>query len=467
MPSIAPITLSLSKGDTIIALCTPQGSGALALIRLSGVHAWDIGGKVIKLATRKELASVESHTVHAAHIYHGDKLVDSVMVMALRGPRTFTGYDTIEITCHNNPFIIQEIIALCVQHGARPAQPGEFTRQAYENKKIDLLQAEAIHDLIGAQTQAALTKSLAQLTGSLSNTVHVIEDTLSKALAWCESSFEFLDDEGDFYKEINQFLQDISAHIEPLVTSYHAQKQIRQGYRVAIIGSVNAGKSSLFNMLVGHKRAIVTPLAGTTRDSIENTIIINDTTVTLIDTAGLRNTNDIIEQEGIERTRHEAHASDCLLLVIDGSAMLSHHEQETYRDLIAQYGNKTILVKNKADLSAETHTVFDDAQPIIISAHSTTAKQILEHAILAKLRQLYKQHELPYLINQRHYDILCATYNDIQQIRTMLSQAGTSPHYELISYHLRQALEHLSGLTGKAVSEIALDRVFKEFCVGK
>jgi tRNA modification GTPase len=460
---------SRTYSDTIVALCTPQGNGAIALIRVSGPASWEIGNKFITLKSRKDLLSVTSHTVHAADIYDEVKHVDSVMVLTLRGPRTFTGYDTLEITCHNNPFIIQAIIQLCIKHGARPAQQGEFTRQAYENKKIDLLQAEAINELISAQTQAALKKSLSQLEGSLSNHITTIEDMLCKSIAWCESSFEFLDDEGDFYKEITTFLHTIITTIEPIISGYAAQKQIRQGYRVALIGSVNAGKSSLFNLLIGQKRAIVTPIAGTTRDSIESTCILGDTTITFIDTAGLRTTADVIEQEGIERSYNEAHAADVILLVIDGSRTVTEQEDMIYADLLEKYPQKIIFIQTKADIEPKRHSFFEKLaiEPLIISTQDSTQKKLLETEIVKKISALSQHHELPFLINKRHYELLQAVYQDARAIIAMLENAGTTPHYELISHHLKQALEHMSELTGKTVSEQALDRVFKEFCVGK
>ncbi len=461
--------------NTIVALCTAQGNGALALIRVSGPDAWAVVNPITRLKSGKSLLTVESHTVHAADIY-GTELIDSVMVMALRGPRTFTGFDTVEITCHQNPLIIQAIIERLIAHGARPAQQGEFTRQAYENKKLDLAQAEAINELISAQTAQALKKSLAQLQGSLSAFMHEIEDTLCKTLAWCESSFEFLEDEGDFYQEIEQFLSNLMGKIEPVLKSFAHQQQIRQGYRVALIGGVNAGKSSLFNLLIGHKRAIVTPLAGTTRDSIESTVLIDGATVTLIDTAGLRTTHDIVEQEGIERSYVEAHASDVILLVIDGSAQLSAQEQEIYQNLLEKYPQKIILIQNKSDLNADTHPFLSEhallgSAPLVLSVvegyELLRSKEKLEAAILEKIRALSTQHELPFLINRRHYELLQALAHDLNQIQAMLQNSQGNPHYELISYHLRQALEHISQVTGKTVSEQALDRVFKEFCVGK
>ncbi len=458
--------------DTIAALCTPQGNGALALIRVSGPEAWAICSNFIQLRSGKLLQEINSHTVHNAYIIsptQNERIVDNVMVLALKGPRTFTGYDTIEITAHNNTLIIQEILELTLYYGARSAQHGEFTRQAYDNKKVDLLQAEAINELISAQTQEALKKSLSQLHGSLSSAMATIEDTLCKSIAWCESSFEFLDDEGDFHEEIRGFLAGLVESINSILSGYAAQRQIRNGYRVALIGCVNAGKSSLFNLLIGHKRAIVTPIAGTTRDSIENMVILAGSTATLIDTAGLRTTHDVIEQEGIERSYDAAHASDIILLVIDGSRIATDHEQKIYQDLIARYQGKIIFIQSKADIASAIHNFFTqrNISPLLVSAQDTEKKELIEAQIIKKISTLAEQHQLPFLINKRHYELLQSVLHDITHIQNMLLKSGSSPHYELISYHLKQSLECMSEITGKSVSEAALDRVFKEFCVGK
>ncbi len=457
------------KHETIVAISTAQGPGALALIRISGPEALTVCEPAIKSKSGKSLFDISSHTLFAADFVSDNNLIDHCMVAVMKGPRTFTGYDTIEITCHNNRFIIQGIIDAIIRLGARPAAPGEFSRQAYQNNKIDLVQVEAINELIGAQTQESLKKSLAQLKGSLSATVQEIEDLLLKALAWCESSFEFLDDEGDFYQEIAQFLIRIQSTIEPILAGFAVQKHIRQGLRVSLIGSVNAGKSSLFNLLIGQKRAIVTPLAGTTRDSIESTVFMAEKTITFIDTAGLRTTADIIEKEGIERSYSEAHASDVILLIFDGSRAIRQEEAIIYTDLIARYSQKIVFVQTKADLVDKKHSFFQDTgyTPIIVATTDVTAKKSIEQALALKIALLTQRHELPFLVNRRHYELLQAAQQDINAILAMLQRAAGSPHYELIAYHIRQALEQISQITGKTASEMALDRVFKEFCVGK
>ena len=453
----------ITTHDTIVALSTPRGSGALAVVRLSGPQSWPIA----ELLTGKKFTDTPSHTIHAAKITVDGNVVDHVMIALMRGPRTFTGEDTVEITCHNNEHIHQAIIDACIHAGARLAQQGEFTRQATSNGKIDLLQAEAINELIHAQTQQALKQSLAQVAGTLSGEMARIEQQLVKSLAWCEASFEFLDEGGDFKEQLSEQLSILRNELDTLLQSFTFQHQTRGGYRIALLGTVNAGKSSLFNMLLGTKRAIVSPHAGTTRDSIEATLIHNGNTFTFIDTAGLRTTADSIEAEGIERSYHEAQSADVLLLVVDSSRELTSHEQAIYEHILADYGQKTILVYNKHDIHADVTAVTGAAHTVNTSttAHPHESATKLFQALDAHVAHLAAQHQAPFLLNKRHQNALTLLRQELSTILELL--AHEAPAYELISYHLRQALVNLSELTGKSISEAALDKVFKEFCVGK
>ena len=305
------------ENQTIIAQCTPKGSGAIALIRISGKDALNIATKISKLANKKQtISTVPSHTIHYGQIIAETKSIDLVMFFVMHGPRTFTGEDVVEVTCHNNPFIIEEIIALAIKHGARIAENGEFAKRSFLNNKIDLMQAEAINDLIHSNNQQTLKKSLSQLEGSLSNWIDEIEKVLVKCLAFSEASFEFLDEEEIEFKDkiLNDVLK-LEKKIQTLKANFSQQQQIKEGLRIALIGSVNAGKSSLFNALLKKNRAIVTSQAGTTRDSIEAGIYTKNHYFTLVDTAGIRKTDNVIEEEGIKRSFEEAEKADILLLV--------------------------------------------------------------------------------------------------------------------------------------------------------
>lgn len=458
----------LSHNDeTIIAQCTPKGSGAIALLRISGIAAFDLAQKISKLPSGALLSALPSHTVHFGYVVDSaGNHIDQVLFTLMRGPKTFTGQDTVEITCHNNPFIIQDIISQAIAHGARMAQEGEFTKRAVLNDKIDLIQAEAINELIHANTHMALKKSLAQLEGSFSHWITVIEKELLKALAYSESSFEFIDEEMSFGADITKMLNHTIETIARVKKSFDQQQHIRQGIRIAIIGSVNAGKSSLFNMLLGKERAIVTDIAGTTRDVIEAGVYKKNAYWTLIDTAGLRQTNDIIEQEGIKRSRTEAHQADVILLVFDASRVLTPEEECVYADLLANYGHKIIALYNKSDIAQSM--VFADKysiKGIFISTKTDHSIDNVETLIEEKIATLFSSIESPFLLNQRHYNSILALENKLTALLAMMN--GHSIAYELVSYHLNDALAHISELTGKSISEQGMDAVFREFCVGK
>lgn len=455
--------------ETIIAQCTARGKGAIALLRLSGSNARIVANAIAHIPGNKDIAQLSSHTIHYGYVVDDNaNYIDQVMFIIMDKPKTFTGQDTIEITCHNNPFIIEAIIKQAIKHGARMAQEGEFTRRAFLNGKIDLLQAEALNELIHANTQLALKKSLAQLKGSFSNWMQDIEKELIRALAWSEASFEFLDEEKDFANQIKSHIEKLLIKVLELKKTFDAQQHIRQGIKIAIIGSVNAGKSSLFNSLLNQKRSIVTNIAGTTRDTIEAGIYRNGNYWTLIDTAGLRQTNDIIEQEGIKKSFEQAILSDIIILVFDGSRDFTLHEYKIYKELIDTYQQKIILVQNKIDIQQQFNNSIDNINnKDIIKLSSQTKENIssLENAIDEKISALFSTIESPFLLNQRQYNLIIGLENKLNNILLLLNSMAVQ--YELISYHLKDALEYMSELTGKTISEAGMDMVFKEFCVGK
>lgn len=452
--------------ETIIALSTPRGPGAIALIRLSGINVFAIVTAISKLIGNKAITAVPTHTVHVGWVVnHIQQPIDQVMFTVLHAPSTFTGQDCVEITAHNNQFIIEAIVEAAIQQGARLAHEGEFTKRAFLNGKIDLIQAEAINELIHAQTTIALKKSLAQLKGSFSSWIIDIEQELITILAWTEASFEFLDEETEFGEQIKQRLYNIIDKIVFIKKNFSIQQQLRQGIRIALIGSVNAGKSSIFNALLGHKRSIVTAIAGTTRDSIEAGMCRNENFWTLIDTAGLRTTDDVIEQEGIQRSYEEAQKADIILLIIDGSRPLTTQEYTTYQHLFNTYEAKTICLQNKTDLPQKIAHNITGMKPLFVTSQEISTCSIIEKAIESKVNELFTTVESPFLLNQRHYNLLIGL--EKQLVQTLSLVQGTTVPYELVAYHVRDAIEHISELTGKSVTEAGIDKVFKEFCVGK
>jgi tRNA modification GTPase len=456
--------------DTIVARCTPQGSGAVALIRLSGDTACDIATRMSRLPNKQTLNTVSTHTVHYGAVIdaHGTT-IDHVLYIVMHAPRTFTGQETVEITCHNNPFIVEAIIERAIACGARLAQNGEFTRRAVYNGKMDLVQAESLHEFIHAGTQQAVKAALSQVKGTLSQILVSLETALIKALALSEASFEFIDEEMQFGEQISTILRGVADTVQHLQHSCNAQQQIREGMRIALVGSVNVGKSSLFNALLGNSRAIVSDIPGTTRDVIETTVYRHDMHYTFVDTAGLRVTDDSIEKQGIERSHQEAHKADVVLIVTDGSRALSAQEQSVYDDLFAAYQSKAIAVRTKADLppsspNSDHHTTSASIPCISVSVITKQNLQQLEEMVFHKLSTLLHSADMPFLLNQRQQKLIQGLAADVHTIQQLLTG---DIQYEIASYHLQQAIATVAELTGKSISEAAMDAVFREFCVGK
>lgn len=450
--------------QAIIAQCTPQGSGALALLRISGINAIEVATKISMLASNKTLDQLATHTIHFGWIIKPDGThIDQVLFLLMHGPRTFTGQHTVEITCHNNPFIITKIIDVALQAGAHMADNGEFSRRAVLNNKIDLVQAEAINDLIHANTSIALKQSLAQVEGSLSAWITQLEELLLQAVALSEASFEFLDDEISFGPQIREIIHQAQTNIKSVMASFDQQQQIRNGIRIAILGSVNAGKSSLFNALLSKERAIVTNIPGTTRDTIEAGLYKDGNYWTLIDTAGIRKTDDLIEQQGIDRSLKEAQLADIVMLVLDGSRELEPGEAEFYQQCVKAYKEKVILVTNKCDTPC-TSTYNFDMQAIECSCTKKHNIETLQRAIQEKISTLFHSINSPFLLNQRQAHTLVTVEKNLVTIESMLSEPIA---YELIATHLKDTLTLTAHLTGKTLNEQSMDLIFKQFCVGK
>lgn len=461
--------------ETIIACCTPQGSGALALIRLSGNNSLVIASSLALLSSNKKIHHQETHTIHHGWVVDtNNNRIDEVLFFIMKSPKTFTGQDTVEISCHNNPFIIEAIIQQAIYHGARLAQQGEFTKRALLSGKMDLLQAEAINELIHANTQQALKQSLRQLQGSFSHWVYQIEQDLIKALAFSEASFEFIDEENmTFAPQIHSLITQVQENIATIKKTFDQQQHIRNGIRIALIGCVNAGKSSLFNALLGTDRAIVTHIAGTTRDVIEAGIYRNGAYWTLIDTAGLRKTDNIVEEMGIQKSLEQAHLADIIILVVD--PIVAEHDYaiiQSYAQIMEHYNNKIICVQTKQDIHADitwftSHLVSQSTHKTLIHVASTTRQGIdtLEANIQKQIDYLLSKSESPFLLNQRHFNMLLGLEHILHELTQILAQSNVP--YELLSYHLNDALTHISELTGKSISEKGMDAIFRQFCVGK
>ncbi len=459
--------------QAIVALCTPRGSGAIALIRISGQNALTVASSLARLSSLQQLSAASTHTIHHGFVIdpQTEEQIDEVLFLVMKAPRTFTGEDTVEITSHNNPFIIERIIDLAVQAGARAARPGEFTKRAFQHGKMDLIQAEALNDMIHAQTELALKQSQAQMHGTLSNALTGIELQLVAVLGYVEATFEFLDEEQrdlDFAAAIAKRINAIHTGIIALKQHFALQKQVKQGVRVALVGSVNAGKSTLFNALVGQERAIVTDIPGTTRDSIEASVYKQGAFWLFIDTAGIRQTDDVVEKKGIERSFSAVQEADVVLLVVDAARVMTTQETEVYDQLLTLAGDKALVVFNKIDAASSLSktTLFQPKNyPLFnVSAKKNDGLAVLQTAVEERVQALFAQAKSPYLLNQRQFKLLTEIQFDLEAIAKTFVDGV---HYELLAYHVKELLEKVSELTGKNVTEQMLDMVFGEFCVGK
>src|SRR3989339_1573757 len=342
--------IELKDEQVIVALAPSQAAGAISMLRVSGNRAIEIVDTIAHVPGNKKLIDHDSHTIHYGWIV--DKTgqhVDQVLFLLMRSPKTFTGENVVEITCHNNQFLVEQIIDIIIRAGARLADQGEFTRRAVLHGKVDLVQAEAINELIHAQTSQALKQSLRQLEGSFSAWIANIEKQLIHIVAYCEASFEFLDEEISFEAQIKERLRLVQVDVTQVLATFDKRQYITQGVRIALVGSVNAGKSSLFNALINRQRAIVTDIAGTTRDTIEAGVYNEGAFVTFVDTAGLRESQDVVEKIGIDRSFQEVTSSDLILMVFDATANYSHDELAVYQSIAQQHADKIIFVQNKID----------------------------------------------------------------------------------------------------------------------
>jgi tRNA modification GTPase len=457
--------LTMTRDDhTIVAQCTPQGSGAIAMIRVSGSQSIQMVDAIARLSSTKKLQSLDSHTIHYGSVVDDNSIVDTVLFLLMKGPRTFTGENVVEITCHNNQLIVHKIVQALLKQGARIADKGEFSKRAVLNDKLDLVQAEAIHDIITSKSDDALKKSLSTLRGSFSALIAEIEEKILQIIVYTEASFEFLDEEMNFSEDIRKRFRVVVDIVQQALQTFDKRRQLYEGVRVALVGKTNVGKSSLFNALINRERAIVTDVAGTTRDTVEALFFKDDLQLTFVDTAGIRKTEDSIERQGIDRSFEEAAQADLILLVVDSQAEYTNEEVKQYTDLLQKYQEKIIVVQNKVDASLEKISFLAGREVIQVSALKKQNIQNLYGEIQKRVRSVIGQDDTPFVLNKRQYDLLLQFHHYLTPV---IEKAEISIDYELLSFHLKESLELLSEVTGKTVSEKAFDKVFQSFCVGK
>ncbi len=446
---------------TIVALSTPRGRGALAVIRLSGPHA---------IAITRQMSGVEVlEPRHATLVTlrrpkDGDDL-DQVLLTCFNAPHSLTGEDVVEISCHGSPAVVRSIIDTTLELGAVLAGPGEFTLRALSNGKINLAQAEAIRDLIAAQTEAAVKQASRQLNGELSNALGPFKEKLLEVIVLLESALEFVEDDlpAPRVNEIDNDLAVVSDGVEKLARSYSAGRLLQEGVRVTITGRPNVGKSSIFNSLVERERAIVTDIPGTTRDTLTEAIDLEGIPVILTDTAGLRETTDGIETLGIERTRRAMSDSDLVLVVLDGAEGVGSSD----RELIEETGNtRRLVVMNKSDLPGFNvpASCIEELRPINVSARTGEGLATLRAAILASVSSNGVDEDGLLITNARHYDLLCSAQLALEAARAALRERHSE---ELVLVPLHNALKFLGQITGETTTEDILSEIFATFCIGK
>ena len=457
------------KQDTIAAIATPPGEGSIAVIRMSGVDAEQIAAKIFFRARDK------NSKLHSHRLYHGTvrdpksaRAVDEVLLAIMRQPRSYTGEDVVEIQCHGGAFIARRVLQLVLSEGARQAEPGEFTKRAFLNGRLDLSQAEAVLDLIRARTDRSAALALGQASGNLSHWVEGLRSELLNLLVQVEAAIDFPEEEIELLKrqELAQKISALSTKILDILATYDWTRLFREGVKVCICGRPNVGKSSLLNALLGEERVIVTPVAGTTRDVIEESIDLNGLPVVLWDTAGIRDTADEIERIGVHRARDYLEKADARIVVIDGSLPLSPEDNEL---VIATNGAKALIAVNKSDLpeSLSEHDLKHlDCRIKHCQVSAKTGEGISE--LKQALRNLILDREIEFspvaITNVRQRSALQRAEYALCHAAESLREGSAA---EFVAVDLNEARESLEEITGLINSEDILDKIFSNFCIGK
>jgi tRNA modification GTPase len=459
----------VASEDTIAAISTPRGVGGIGIVRVSGARAEEICRRLFRPG--RNIASLQSH-----HLYHGTILspdtgepLDEVLISLMRHPHSYTGEDTLEINCHGGPLILQAVLQAVISVGGRPALPGEFTKRAFLNNRLDLSQAEAVIDMISARTTRGLRLALSHLKGDLSRRAALIRESLIEILALLETAIDFTDDDIEVIpaSDISEKMANVAEDIGAILLTYTEGKLYRDGVKVLITGKPNVGKSSLLNRLLGEKRAIVTPIPGTTRDFIEESIDIGGIPVSFIDTAGIRDTDATIEREGIEIVWEKAETADLIIVLLDGSCPLSNEDRKIME---GNRGREIILVVNKSDLptrldDADLSAVLPGILPLRISAKYGRGIDDLKDRIQTHACTDTDNSEADVIVTNLRHKLA------LERAAALIAQAqegmADGESHELAALDIREALDCLGELAGTTTNEDVLDEIFSRFCIGK
>ena len=463
--------------DTIVALATPSGAGAIAVVRISGVDAIAIGASVFHSVSGKDLAKQKTHTVHLGHIMDGQKTLDQVLVTLFKGPNSYTGEHTIEISCHGSTFIQQQIIQLLLRKGARMAQAGEFTLRAFLNGKLDLSQAEAVADLISSDNEASHQIAMQQMRGGFSNEIAKLREELLNFASLIELELDFAEEDVEFADrtQFNDLVNRIEFVLKRLIDSFAVGNVIKNGIPVAIVGEPNVGKSTLLNALLNEERALVSEIAGTTRDTIEDELVIGGIGFRFIDTAGIRETSDVVESMGIKKTFEKMEQAQVVLylspLTPKGGTVAEENIEQVKSDIERiknQFPLKPLMiVGNKKDLlSAEevAHLELEIPSIMLISAKNNEGINGLKNALLSFVNTGALRNNETIVTNSRHYDSLIKALEAIQKVQWGL-QSDLSA--DLMSLDIKEALFEFGTITGQVTNDELLGNIFANFCIGK
>ena len=455
--------------DTIAAISSAAGNSGIGIIRVSGDEAIEVVDKIFRPANKnKKLANVESHTVHYGHIMDGDKTLDQVLVIVMKNPHSYTGEDTVEIDCHGGMLILKKVLDLVLKNGARTAEPGEFTKRAFLNGRIDLSQAEAVMDLINSKNDFALNSSIEQLKGGVSDAIKDIRKDIIYHIAFIESALddpEHISLDG-YDEEITKMLNENINKISKLVNSFDNGRIMKEGIKTVILGKPNAGKSSLLNLMLGEDRAIVTDIEGTTRDTLEENINFNGLSLKIIDTAGIRDTEDLVEQIGVNKAKEIAKEGDLIIYVVDGSRELDDND----REIIKLINDKqAVILVNKSDM--DTVINIDELKKdsnrdvILFSAKNGEGMDQLEEEI----RNMFYSGKVTYndqvyITNARHKEALENALESLKQVKNSVDAGMPEDFY---SIDLMDAYTDLGLIIGESVEDDLVNEIFSKFCMVK
>ena len=454
---------------TIAAVATAMTASGIGIIRISGPDSRVITGKIYRSkGGKKKIEDVPTHTINYGFIWDGEEMIDEVLVMVMDGPRSYTGEDTVEIDCHGGVLAMKRVLETVVKYGARPAEPGEFTKRAFLNGRIDLSQAEAVIDVINAKNEYALKSSVSQLRGAVQKVIREIREQILYQIAYIESALDdpehiSIDGYGEHLKEETESIKE---KIDRLLDTVKEGKLMKEGIKTVIVGKPNAGKSSLLNILVGEERAIVTDIAGTTRDILEETIVLHGISLRMIDTAGIRNTEDVVEKIGVGKAIEYAKDADLVLYVVDASIPLDENDREIIKLL---EDKKAVIILNKTDLKQ----VVEESDLRELAAHPVVSISAKEEEGIDRLEQQIKEmffegnltfNDEIYITNVRHKAALEEAKRSILLVEDSIEMGMPEDFY---SIDLMNAYEALGSIIGEAVGEDLVNEIFSKFCTGK